>query len=37
MSAVIQLPNPPTRSIVTCVKKANAKNIRLFNLILMKI
>lgn len=37
ISAIIELPNPPTRNIVHCVKKASPKNVRLFNAILMKI
>lgn len=37
ISAIVELPDPPTRSIVACLKKANAKNSRLFNAVLIKI
>lgn len=37
ISAIVELPNPPTTEITHSVKKANPKNIRLFNAILTKI
>lgn len=37
MSAIIELPDPPTQNIVGSLKKANPKNTRLFNTVLLKI
>lgn len=37
ISAIIELPDPPTQNIVACLKKASPKNTRLFNAVLMKI
>lgn len=37
ISAVVELPNPPTKHIVSAIKKASPKNVRLFNAILLKI
>jgi hypothetical protein len=37
ISAIIELPLVPTQHIAACIKRANPKNVRLFNAVLSKI
>ena len=37
ISAIIELPNPPIKAIYHAMKKVNAKNIRFFNNVLLKL